>query len=101
MKAKIKNIFSWIVNGFVIVVILAVALVAMAWMSSLQNIDMSDEEKDAYFKGQYDAMQGDVRVKDTTIVDRKGREYNVWIQTESFIDDDDKFIQRKFTAPKK
>ena len=94
IKAKLRTVWTWIWNGLIVLAILAVALVCMALMESFadKHKDMSGVEKAAYAKGQYDAMQGDIRIKQV--------EEKKFKQTKSFIDGDDKFSEATFILTK-
>jgi len=93
MKAKILKTLRRIGIGAGIGLILIVGLVVMAMLSSLEDVDMSDAEKVAYAKGQYDAMKGDIRIEQVDSTKYK--------QVKSFLDDDEKFREATFVVTKK
>lgn len=90
MKTKLLKIWNWIRTGLLVLIVLVVAIVCLAFLGELEErtTDMSDIEKEAYAKGQYDAMQGDFRIQQ---VDSTKYE-----QTASFIDGDERFNKATF-----
>lgn len=62
MKAKLLKILSWIRDGFIILVVLVVAILCMAFLSELEDKFMTPEEKAAYTLGYDDALEGNERL---------------------------------------
>lgn len=95
MKEKFSKVLKRIGISVGIILILAIGLILVATVSTLEIDDMSETEKVAYAKGQYDAMHGDIRITPSNA------DSTVFKQTLNFKDVEDKFIEAKFKTPKK
>jgi len=93
MKTKFWKTLKCIGIGAGIFGIILALFLFMGVVSSVQIKDMSDDEKLAYAKGQYDAMNGDIRIEQVDSITYK--------QSKCFLDTDDKFIPKIFVVSEK